>query len=436
MQFCDPYHIAVQGLILYFKQFIAERLPCTVIMKTSERCSTMTPVTPTTRQPNMQNPQASYKTPVSLHNRKRLPQPDKKQPQLVFSSEAYFKELLLFERKRSERFQTSFAVISIDVARLRRTGKTSSLFSSLVQIIHSGIRSTDFAGWLSEGRTLGIVLTEVDTGSVEAVLWKLSGKLRDTLTREQFSVIRFDHCVFPEMIRNGSGKSSKMSAILYSKSERRTTAAKISCCLKRMLDIFGSLFGILLFSPVFLIVPVLIRLTTGEKVFFRQVRVGRFGEHFTLIKFRTMRESSDDTIHRDFIRQYIKGLPSDTGTGQTGIYKIKDDPRITWIGRHLRKTSLDEIPQFFNVLTGKMSLVGPRPAIPYEVDEYDLWHQRRVLEVKPGLTGLWQVKGRSSTDFATMVRMDINYIQRCSPALDLKLLIQTPLSLITTKGAY
>ncbi len=120
---------------------------------------------------------------------------------------------------------------------------------------------------------------------------------------------------------------------------------------------------------------------------------------------------------------------------QNGVYKLTNDSRITPVGRFLRKTSLDEFPQFFNVLKGDMSLVGPRPPIPYECEKYDVWHKRRILEVKPGITGLWQVKGRSSTTFDDMVRLDLNYVTHWSLLLDLKILFQTPFAVLKGKGA-
>jgi len=137
------------------------------------------------------------------------------------------------------------------------------------------------------------------------------------------------------------------------------------------------------------------------------------------------------------VRQLISGnedhqRPESHG----GIYKIKDDPRVTPIGRFLRKTSLDELPQFFNVLKGEMSLVGPRPPIPYEVEAYETWHRRRFLEAKPGITGLWQVEGRSKLKFDEMVRLDLKYAKTWSPWLDIKILLRTPTVVLRGDGAY
>lgn len=146
-----------------------------------------------------------------------------------------------------------------------------------------------------------------------------------------------------------------------------------------------------------------------------------------------MKVNNDESAHKAFVKDFIKAKP-DTATNETKTFKMVNDKRITSIGKFLRKTSMDELPQFINVLTGNMSVVGPRPPIQYEVDEYHIWHRRRVMEVKPGITGFWQVHGRSSTSFETMVRMDIYYIKYRSFVLDLVLIFQTPFSLL--KGAY
>lgn len=151
-----------------------------------------------------------------------------------------------------------------------------------------------------------------------------------------------------------------------------------------------------------------------------------------------MKVNNDESAHREYVTKLIKGQAeavTDDTTG-TKVYKIVKDPRITSIGQFLRKTSLDELPQFINVLLGNMSLVGPRPPIPYEVAEYHLWHKRRVLETKPGITGYWQVEGRSTTNFEGMVRMDLQYIRKKSFWLDIKVILKTPLALFTSKGAY
>jgi len=150
--------------------------------------------------------------------------------------------------------------------------------------------------------------------------------------------------------------------------------------------------------------------------------------------------NNDSGIHQEYIKKFILEQGSynikNGDRGKENVYKIKDDPRVTPIGRFLRKSSLDEFPQFINVLKGEMSLIGPRPPLPYEVKIYDIWHKRRITEVKPGITGLWQVNGRSSTTFDEMVRLDIRYIKEWSIWLDIKILFQTPRAVLVGKGAY
>jgi len=206
---------------------------------------------------------------------------------------------------------------------------------------------------------------------------------------------------------------------------------------KRLIDITGSLFGIIFFSPLMLVIAILIKITSNGPVFFKQKRIGRFGKIFTFLKFRTMLVNCDDSIHKDYVKKLIQGKNNEVnlGTTEKPLYKIENDPRITWLGRYLRKLSLDELPQFFNVLVGSMSLVGPRPPIPYELESYKSWHHRRILEVKPGITGLWQVYGRSMTTFDEMVRLDLQYVHERSLKLDIKILFKTILVVFNTKGA-
>jgi lipopolysaccharide/colanic/teichoic acid biosynthesis glycosyltransferase len=147
---------------------------------------------------------------------------------------------------------------------------------------------------------------------------------------------------------------------------------------------------------------------------------------------------SDSRVHQEYIRDFIGGQTTGDKKGpeQSGVYKITSDSRVTAIGRFLRRTSLDELPQFWNVLKGEMSLVGPRPSVPYEFQMYDVWHRRRVLEIKPGITGLWQVHGRSRVCFDDMVRLDLRYAQSWSLWLDLKILFATPRAVVSGEGAY
>jgi exopolysaccharide biosynthesis polyprenyl glycosylphosphotransferase len=194
---------------------------------------------------------------------------------------------------------------------------------------------------------------------------------------------------------------------------------------KRGSDLIIASVALAILSPLWLLIALLIKLDSRGPVFYKQERVGMDGRIFLFHKFRTMRAGTDDAEHREFQRRYIKGQPdSNQGDDRRPAYKLRADDRVTRVGRVLRRTSIDELPQLFNVLRGDMSIVGPRPPIPYEVESYELWHRKR-LDMKPGITGLWQVSGRNRLPFDEMVRMDLYYIENWSLLLDVKIILQT-----------
>jgi exopolysaccharide biosynthesis polyprenyl glycosylphosphotransferase len=194
---------------------------------------------------------------------------------------------------------------------------------------------------------------------------------------------------------------------------------------KRGSDLIIAALALALLSPLWLLIALLIKLDSRGPIFYRQERVGMDGRVFLFYKFRSMRAGTDDAKHREFQRRYISGhADSNLGDEQRPAYKLRADDRVTGLGRILRRTSIDELPQLFNVLRGDMSVVGPRPPIPYEVESYELWHRKR-LDMKPGITGLWQVSGRNRLPFDEMVRMDLYYIENWSLLLDLKIILQT-----------
>jgi exopolysaccharide biosynthesis polyprenyl glycosylphosphotransferase len=206
---------------------------------------------------------------------------------------------------------------------------------------------------------------------------------------------------------------------------RRTGMDKVQKSIKRSIDLLGSGLGLLILLPFLAAIALWIKLDSEGGVFFKQVRVGRDGELFTVWKFRTMIKDAEKK------RAELEHLSEGPGL----LFKLKEDPRITRSGRFLRRYSLDELPQLWNVLRGDMSLVGPRPALPVEVEQYDEWVRNR-LKVKPGITGLWQVSGRTETSFADYVRFDLFYIQNWSLSLDLWILWRTLRAVITAEGAH
>ena len=204
--------------------------------------------------------------------------------------------------------------------------------------------------------------------------------------------------------------------------------------LKRTFDLIVAALAIVLLSPLWLLIALLIKLDSKGPVFYTQERVGMDGRLFLLYKFRTMQANADAELHREYQRAFIAGrAEANLGNEAKPTYKLLADPRITRVGKMLRRTSLDEVPQLLNVVSGDMSLVGPRPPIPYEVEAYELWHRKR-LDMKPGLTGLWQVSGRNRLPFEEMVRLDLFYIENWSLLLDLKIILRTGFVMIAGEG--
>ncbi|HEU5125337.1 MAG TPA: sugar transferase [Verrucomicrobiae bacterium] len=196
--------------------------------------------------------------------------------------------------------------------------------------------------------------------------------------------------------------------------------------MKRTLDILASSLLLILFSPVFLLIGILVKIEDGGPVFFAQRRVGQFGREFRMFKVRSMCLNAEARLQEVLAQnQHAEGV----------TFKLKHDPRITRVGRWLRKFSLDELPQLYNVLIGDMSLVGPRPPVPSEVSKYSLAHRRR-LAIKPGITCIWQISGRAEIDFSGQVQLDVNYIENLSFWMDVKILARTVPAVISGKGAY
>jgi len=281
----------------------------------------------------------------------------------------------------------------------------------------------------------GLVVSDKNS-ILSAILTRVSSTLRDELTFEQFSQISITFHLFPDDWENDKPGRPSNSA-LYPDLENHDTSRKGLLVVKRALDIVACSMLLLALAPVLLIVALAVRLSSKGPILFRQQRVGQFGQNFTFLKFRSMYVNNDHKVHQEFVTKLI-AEESKSGEKREGkgVYKLTNDKRITKIGGFLRRTSLDELPQLINVLRGDMSLVGPRPPIPYELAAYQTWHRRRVLEVKPGITGLWQVTGRSRVKFDEMVRLDLRYATSWTPWLDLKILMMTPMAVIRGSGAF
>jgi lipopolysaccharide/colanic/teichoic acid biosynthesis glycosyltransferase len=346
--------------------------------------------------------------------------------------------MISMERKRSERTQRPFVLLLMDTGRPTPTEKNGRILLDILSALQAATRETDVMGWYEKNTAVGVMFTEITLENnliLSTILGRISDVLRGRLTSEQFSQIKFSFHLFPEeWDPNTSDRQSNPT--LYPDLHKRDGANRTGRALKRAMDLFGSLLLLITLSPVFLVIAAAIKLTSRGPILFRQQRIGEHGTAFTFLKFRSMYVNNDASQHKEYVRQLIAGQAAKhTNEAGEGIFKLTNDPRITAVGNFLRRTSLDELPQFLNVLRGDMSLVGPRPPVPYEVEAYATWHRRRLLEAKPGITGLWQVEGRSRVGFDDMVRLDLRYARNCSPWLDLKILVQTPKAVIAGNGA-
>ena len=356
-------------------------------------------------------------------------------------AEDVFRRVFCWERKRAERSGRCFLLMLVHAGSFLQANHNERALSEIVSALSSITRETDLAGWYREGAILGVLFTEFREGDRKALeiltSAKVTASLRSRFSPEQLNKMRISFHFFPER-GDKSGLGQLANAELYPDLFERDEERKLSRFLKRSMDIAGSLAALILCSPLFALISVAIKLTSKGPILFKQERVGRYGSRFTFLKFRSMECGSDARIHREYVKRFIAGEADAARVSHTqnAVYKIQSDPRVTRVGKFLRKSSLDELPQFINVLKGDMSLVGPRPPIPYELEGYQIWHRRRLLESKPGITGLWQVNGRSRIKFDDMVRLDLQYAKTWSPWLDIKILLRTPRAVFFGAGAY
>jgi lipopolysaccharide/colanic/teichoic acid biosynthesis glycosyltransferase len=348
--------------------------------------------------------------------------------------QSYFRTMLNFEIRRTERSKKPFLLVLISINEYFINTIDRNTLAVFRKTIDAITRETDIKGWYRENKTIGIIYTDMAVQNRGLILGKVKEGLKKIFGHDIPRHAFIKTYLYPEDLGKDEPDASVDSLDALPDHTHPDKTELMAQAFKRVCDIAGSISGIILFSPVFILIPLIIKLTSRGPVFFMQNRVGFNGQTFKMLKFRSMFMNNDSSIHKKFMQDFIKN--QGTINADTKIFKMVKDPRVTMIGRILRKTSFDELPQFFNVLMGNMSLVGPRPAIPYETQEYDVWHKRRFLGVKPGITGFWQVYGRSTTAFDAMIRMDIHYCRNWSPAMDLKLLFKTPFVLFFAKGAY
>jgi lipopolysaccharide/colanic/teichoic acid biosynthesis glycosyltransferase len=336
-------------------------------------------------------------------------------------------ELLSHLRLEMRRADRSSAPLSI-VLFCRDRHDSAEQAWCLDELLRIGTRETDMLGQLDRDH-LAVILPDTGENGRQQFIQKIASEANGV----GFTTIAAtypDH-LFETLGAEATQRDGSNDVFL----DEPNDASAHGYRLKRCLDVIGATLALLLLSPVMLGAAIAVALTSPGPVIFKQIRLGKGGTPFVFYKFRSMTCGSDDSIHRKFVADLINGTSAPPAAANGTRYKIHADPRITPLGRMLRKTSIDELPQLVNVLRGDMSLVGPRPPIPYEAGNYKSWHLRRVMQVRPGITGPWQVEGRSRVPFDDMVRMDLRYIKHCSLLLDLKILLKTLVVVLRCDGA-
>ena len=347
-------------------------------------------------------------------------------------------EIVTRERKRTDRSGLAMAILLIGV-RDRLDKNTSALFAVIADTFSAIKSDIDIAGWFERESIIGLIVPEIDPANLTSTCERLESEFRKEISA-RFEGDLTDRlwlrlCVYPEPPQLGDDEREAVDPFLYPELHGQQDSVTMFQVLKRGMDILGSLGLILLLSPLLLAIAVLVKLSSRGSVLFHQMRIGQMFKPFMMCKFRTMYANADCGIHHNYVSWFINSSDKGQEQEKNKIFKLTNDPRITSIGHFLRKTSLDELPQLWNVLVGEMSLVGPRPPLWYEVQQYKPWHRHRVLDAKPGITGLWQVTGRSRTTFDEMVRLDLRYARKNSLWADIKILLATPAAVIKGNGA-
>jgi len=345
----------------------------------------------------------------------------------MLAKHQFFKQVQL-EKRRTDRSKAPLSIIVFHADSAVRRGMQN--IKALADLLQRSKRETDILGYIGENR-LALLLPDTNGTGVETLIRNQrarAGTLEYTTTSSTYPDEVFDSLL-------AIGKPDvTVTPLLVDDVAEGWTARTL---LKRAVDVGGSVVLIAMLSPLMLATALAIAATSPGPIIFRQVRLGKRGVPFVFYKFRSMVADADDQVHREYVQNLIDGRHQEFNQGDaaTPHYKLKSDPRVTRVGAFIRAASIDELPQLFNVLNGDMSLVGPRPPLVYEAEKYQSWHLRRILDIRPGITGLWQVEGRSRTSFDEMVRLDLRYIRNCSFALDLKIMIKTILVVLRRDGA-
>ncbi|BDC53152.1 hypothetical protein F183_A54670 (plasmid) [Bryobacterales bacterium F-183] len=327
------------------------------------------------------------------------------------------------EQKRSERSGRGFVLALVSAAPIAEAEGSDELLVQFTSALGQELQPFDTVGWQEKGRRIAILfaepeLTNRDVASLGLAVSQAANECDLDVNSVSISYLPNDEG------RHEPSPEELLATV--TPAERHP----LQFLVKRLVDVLGSAVGLLVLSPLFALLALTVKLSSPGPVFFRQTRVGFRGREFTFYKFRSMRHGNDPSEHEKFVATLISGAAP-----QCGTFKLKSDSRITGVGKFLRKTSLDELPQLYNVLRGDMSLIGPRPPIPYEVKRYSRWHRRRLYAAMPGITGLWQVEGRSRVTFDEMVRLDLRYGATWNLWQDVKILLKTPKAVLGGSGA-
>jgi lipopolysaccharide/colanic/teichoic acid biosynthesis glycosyltransferase len=345
----------------------------------------------------------------------------------VLSRERFLEQLHL-EKRRADRSRAPLSVVIMRFA--EGSPFDGSDLRDVLTDLSLNTRETDRVGHLADG-VVAFLLPYSDAKAAEAFSKLVVDRIDGPPVSAECAT--YTNAGFDALLESAlSGGEASSAAI-----SQPTRKNRFGFAMKRALDIFGSSVLLLLCAPFMIAIAIAVKLSSPGPIIFRQTRIGRGGVPFSFYKFRSMRTDGDDKVHREYVAKLIAGKHQEINQGAADkpVYKLKADPRITRVGKMIRKTSIDELPQLINVLKGEMSLVGPRPPITYEAEKYQSWHMRRLQEVRPGMTGLWQVEGRSKTSFDDMVRLDLRYIRNWSFWLDIKILFKTVAVVIRCDGA-
>lgn len=388
-------------------------------------------------------------------------------PRAIFAREQFLQRLRE-ERSRCDRSGHPFSLVLISMEQAVGAGVEAGF---LVQALRSFSRTTrlsDLVGWYSDVE-LGLLLPDTTEEEARKVLDRLKQFLGSMdrcslgIVAQKdgaFRILEYPSTLTRNLLPQGSGEDLALgeqdsqggleglgpggcnaewgflSCTSPCGSRLRSGAwVQLDRAARRCLDLVVGSVALVLLAPLMLAIAAGIKLTSPGPVLFRQKRMGQNGKEFTFLKFRTMYHNCDQSLHREYVTRLIENRAETHDMNGKSFFKLAQDPRVTPLGKILRITSLDELPQLFNVLKGEMSLVGPRPPIPYEVERYKSWQLRRLLEAKPGITGLWQVCGRATTTFDEQVRLDLRYVENQSLWLDLLIILKTFKAVFTTKGA-